>query len=428
MKIPLSNAFDTHWAYVQRYMGSSVNVILRTKLDKRFSISELDNAIDILVLMHPYLVSKVCEETVGTDSQFFLETIDGQMISSHFNDVNDSEIDAVLNKCSRYRDHCFNFGSGELAHIEIWRDAHHTLIELSCAHLLTDVTGALILMSDFLRSLDNQVERRDLCVSQKQRLPFDEKRYGWKNTPNKIHPLPLPEVLSQNAEKWPSLTFNYLRREFSTDKFLAIKNYLSDRNIKAKVPDFFYYILSLMYASEYDGSIQTNVILSFRNLLESYEEINSINTLAVFAHVDMSAENLADQKSWIEYFYAARKKIVSVEEVIGFMNFFRCLNISMPGNDVIKGRQLLNTLLPVNSQDAVFVFNNYGVIDQYFSSFKRFKVVDIDVQDGVLAQEVRMFSFDGKVYFNMMFSPETVPFSVSEFWEKFNFHIDKILI
>ena len=38
----------------------------------------------------------------------------------------------------------------------------------------------------------------------------------------------------------------------------------------------------------------------------------------------------------------------------------------MSADDVNKGREILNTELPVNSQDAVFVFNNYGIIDPYF--------------------------------------------------------------
>jgi len=88
----------------------------------------------------------------------------------------------------------------------------------------------------------------------------------------------------------------------------------------------------------------------------------------------------------------------------------------MSADDVNKGREILNTELPVNSQDAVFVFNNYGIIDPYFEGLKRFNLIGIDVQDGVLAREVRMYS------------PETVPFTVDAFWRGFNEYIDEILI
>ncbi len=427
MKIPLSNAFDTHWVYVHRYMGSSVNIIVRAHVDSRFHAHEIDNAIADLVAKHPYLVAKVCEEERNSHAEFYLETIDNQALSAHYNEVKCGDIASILAGCSERRNYRFNIEMGELAHMEVWQDDSTTLIELSCAHLLTDVTGMLLLMSDFLKCLDTRKSSISLKADQCRRLPFDEVRYKWVEACKEPAPIPLPKVLSPNAEEWPDVHFEYCRQKFSSKKFSSIKSYLNGRGISAKVADFFYYILTLIYAREYGGGIQTNVILSFRHLLRDEIDVNNINTLAVFAHVDMSDQDLDDPASWMEYFYSVRDKAIDPENIIEFMYFFRCLNLTMPGDNVTKGRQILNTLLPVNSNDAVFAFNNYGIIDPFFEELSSFNLMDIDVQDGVLAQEVRMFSFRDKIHFNMMFSPQTLPFSVEEFWIKLNHYIDEAL-
>lgn len=427
MKIPLSNAFDTHWAYVHRYMGSSVNIIFRAHLNKRLCIDDIENTIDVLVVKHPYLIAMVCEEMRDENPAFYFNTIDNRPLSSCFNEVESGNITDILNSPSQRRNYRFDLQAGELAHIEIWRDSYNTLIELSCAHILTDVTGMLLLMSDFLTILDSQKAIDKPKENRCQRLPFDEVRYGWENTYKAPAPLPIPEALSSNTEEWPDVNVEYLRQGFPYEKFSKIKEYLSERHIKAKVADFFYYILSFMYSKEYGGSIQTNAIMSFRDLMNDKVDIDNINTFVVFTQVDMTDRALSDPASWMEYFYSVRKNAIKPENIVEFMNFFRCLNLSMPGNDLINGRRILNTLLPVNSQNAVFVFNNYGVIDHFFEGLSQFDLIDIDVQDGVLAQEVRMFSFKNKIHFNMMFSPETVPFTVEEFWRVFNVYIDEVL-
>lgn len=428
MRISLSDAFDTHWIYVHRYMESSVNVVLRVRIDKRLPVEDIDIAVDALVSRHPYLMSRVCEEkTINDVSQFYLETIDEGSLSRNFNEVEGGEIEVVLNNVSQWRTHCFDLENGELAHVEVWRDKESTLIELTCAHLLTDVTGIMLLMSDLLGALDSDEALDELRTSSCQRLPFDEVRYDWKKEHEQSVALPLPEKLSPNAEKWPEVHFEYLRKEFSIEKFSKIKSFLSKNHIKAKVADFFYFILSLMYLREYGGSIQTNAILSFRHLLENDIDINSVNTLAVFSHVDIPDEKLSDPALWMKHFFEVRIGVIKQESIIEFMNFLRCLNLAMPGRDVIKGRQVLNTLLPVCSNDKVFVFNNYGVIDTFFDGLNRFGVTDVDVQDGVLAQEVRMFSFKQKIHFNMMFSPDALPFTTEEFWMQFNLYIDDVL-
>lgn len=423
MKIPLDNAFDEHWIYVHRHQKTGFNIAVRALLDSSFSESQVSQALSALCQKHPYLLGKVIEDPAARESRrFYLDTSNNNLLSYKIEKATLAEIETLIKQPSKRREYFFDIESGELAHLQLWQNQAQCLLEFSCVHLLGDVIAVLQMCKDLLDYLDQSSIGKPNIDKPMQRLMFDEQRYGWQIEQQPISPLPLPEGAPSNPEKWPPPEFLYGKYSLPLSQFDKVRKWLKQNNIDASVNDLFYYIASRLYNDTEENDLNFSVVLSFRHLLEGEIEQKNVNTSVIFSLIDMSDIGSGHVDAWLNQLNATRKASLSHQGIMGLINFLRSLNAALYGTDEKMGRALINAYLPIN----LFAFNNFGKLDHYFSHTKNFNVEEIDIQDGVPCQEVRMFSFKDRLHMNPMLSPKG-PFAPEIFWQKFNTELERLL-
>jgi len=420
MNFPLDNAFDEHWIFVQRYQETSFNIAVRAMIDYKFTKKQILDALSGLAQIHPYLCGKVVENA-NTTHRFHLKHEDGNTISHLLITTNAVELNKIFQEKSAQREHLFGIENGELIHLHVWQDESRSLVELSGPHLLGDVTAFLLLFKDLLSHLDSSIIGTELKPIQKQRLPFDEKRYGWDVETQQVTPLPLPEGAPIAPDKWPSPNFQYGKYNIDKNQFNKIKYWLKSKECEASVSDLFYYIAIKLYREAGDHETNFSTILSFRPLLVGENEQCNINTSAIFSIIDSKTIEEDNIFSWMEKLNKTRLENLTPSGIMGLMNFLRCLNKSLYQDGNSRGRALLNAYLPIN----LFAINNFGVVDKYFQA-QSFNVTEIDIQDGVPCEEVRIFTYKNNLHMHPMLSENGV-FNPDSFWKKFNHELDIIL-
>ena len=423
MIIPLDNVFDEHWIYVNRHQQTGFNIVVRALLDCSFNESQVSHALTALSQKHPYLLGKVVENPgVRKGSRFHLETSSGNSLSHHIEQASNDQIEVLLKQPSERREYLFDIENGELVHLQFWQNEKQCLLEFSCVHLIGDVTAVLLLCKDLLHYLDQSIVAEPSVNETAQRLPFDEKRYGWQIEQQPITPLPLPEGAPSNPDKWPPPKFLYGKYSMPISQFNNIRAWLKNQDSDAAVSDVFYYIATKLYSEANVDDINFSVVLSFRHLLEDEQEQNNINTSVIFSLIDMQDISSVDVNDWLNKLNTTRKDALSHQGIMGLINFLRCLNASLYEADEQIGRALINAYLPIN----LFSFNNFGKVDHYFDHTNNFNVKEIDIQDGVPCQEVRVFSFKEVLHMHPMLSP-TGPFTPETFWQKYTSELEKLV-
>lgn len=424
MIIPLDNVFDEHWIYVHRHQKTGFNIVVRALVNCSFSESQITQALDALSQKHPYLLGKVVEDPGSRQGcHFYLDTSCDNLISHKIEQATTVQIETLLKQPSARREYLFDIENGELANLQLWQNENQCLLEFSCVHLVGDVTAVLLLCKDLLHYLDQSIVAEPSVNEIAQRLPFDEQRYGWKIEPQAITPLPLPDGAPSNPEKWPPAKFLYGKYSMPLSKFNEIKTWLKKHGSDAAVGDLFYYVATRLYNEADESDLNFSVVLSFRNLLEAENEKNNINTSVIFSLIDIQDIDGENINVWLNKLNTTRKASLSHQGVMGLVNFLRCLNTSLYDADEQTGRALINAYLPIN----LFAFNNFGKVDHYFDHTNNFNVKEIDIQDGVPCQEVRVFSFKERLHIHPMLSP-TGPFTPKTFWEKYTTELEKIIL
>lgn len=423
MIIPLDNAFDEHWIYVHRHQKTGFNIIVRAQLDSNFTENQVIQAVAALCRKHPYLLGKVVEDPSEREGyRFYLEISNEKALSQKIEEVSSVEIETLMKQLSKRREYFFDIEKGELAHLQLWQNKEQCLLEFSCVHLLGDVTAVLLIVKDLLHYLDQSRNGVPSIEKPVQRLMFDEKRYGWEVEQQPILPLPLPENAPDNPDKWPPPEFLYGKYSFPLSQFNVIRQWLKDHQIEATVNDLFYYIASNLYSEVDEDDLNFSVVLSFRHLLKGGIEQNNVNTSVIFSLINMNDIDAGNVRAWLNQLNATRKAALSQHGIMGLIHFLRCLNAALYEADEKTGRALINTYLPID----LFAFNNFGKLDHIFDHTKNFNVTEIDIQDGVPCQEVRMFSFKGRLHMNPMLSPKG-PYTPEKFWQKFTSELKAIL-
>jgi len=206
------------------------------------------------------------------------------------------------------------------------------------------------------------------------------------------------------------------------EKFTAIGEWLRGQNIEAKPIDVFYFAAARILNRRFRRDISFWIIFSYRHLLLNPSEHSSVNNEAVFCPADATDTDLNDLSEWIKSFHHKRKEALSKENILGMINFFRGLNKAMQGTPLEKGRMLLNSYIRMPD----FAFNNYGILDKYFKDRETFSIKDVDIQDAVPAQEVRMFGLRNEIKFSPAIFSDS-GFTPFEFWQEFNLEIDKLM-
>lgn len=404
MKIPLDYSFDTHFIYVDQCHKTTLNIVVRAIANRVFSSSQIQTAINQLIKRHPYLASTVKENAPQKAMEsFYLETLNSDIISTNMRSVGGDELSRIMQNPSPMREHRFDLLNGEVAHIEWIQDSNSTFIELSCPHLIGDVTAIVLLFSDLIKYLDQAVSGHLADIQPQSRVIYDEARYGWASTNQPVTDLPFPEGHTFNDSLWPEPPSSYKRGQLSIEKISNIKEWLNRNNIEGKITDVFYYVLEYLYTKKYNQNLNFSAIFSFRHLFNKAEDITNINSSAIFAMLDVSKTLLDSPKEWIENCRKIRNQAIQKEGIMEMMHFLRCLNHSMLTRDTRNKRALINAYIPINS---FFAINNFGLIDQHIKPPKNFKIMDIDIQDGVPTPEVRIFGYGDTLHINPMLDPE----------------------
>jgi len=419
MQIKLDNAFDAHFIYVEDSQDNTLNIIVRIVLDESILDSNINEALHNLILKHPYLNGKVTENHCDTAFPFSLTITRSLNITSNIKDVNDKQIDNIICSISEMRFYRFYTRKEPLIKVNIWKSDSRTLIELCCPHLLTDLQGGVILMGDFCNFLDLSISGDDTHILPCKRLIFDEVRYGWRQQASSIQALKIPPFHKDSTQQWQKPNSQYQRNYLHLHDYYQLKNWLEDNEIQAKVVDLLYYVVNKIYKTNYDIELSLLTTFGFRQLLSEENEQKNINTSAVFFPIDMSDYKAETYKYWMENFYFKRNSKMTKEGVLQVINYFRSINKSMNCFDSLYNRQVINQ---IKKMGATFLINNIGSLDKFFNSYKHFNIVDIDIQDGVPGEELRMFGFKDKVYLNPMFKRSS-PLSSNNFYSLF---IDEI--
>ncbi|MFC1684421.1 hypothetical protein ACFL0R_02985 [Pseudomonadota bacterium] len=424
MQIPLDFSFDTHFVYVDQCHENTLNIIVRAVVDTLFSDNQINTAATALVNKHPYLTFAVAENrTQDAKAPFILVNTGANRLSTTIRSVSDDIYFTIMQKPSPMREHRFDLFKGELAHAEYIHNNNSTIIEFTCAHLIGDVTAAIMLFSDLLHYLDHTTSAQEKTTYPQSRLIYDEVRYGWKERAEPAAILPAPDTMPSNDSLWPKPPTSYKRGHLPINIIIDIKNWLSDNNIEGKITDVFYYVIEHLYTKEYSQDLSFSAIFSFRHLFTKQEDISNVNSSAIFAHLEVSKDLLDSPKKWIESCYKVRNKAIRKEGIMETMHFLRCLNYSMRNKNIEDRRALINAYIPINS---FFAINNFGLIDTHISEPTNFKIMDIDIQDGVPTQEVRIFGYGNTLHINPMLIPDS-PISAQTLWDDFSATLTKLI-
>jgi len=404
MQIPLDFSFDTHFVYVDQCYENTLNIVVRAKVNAAFQETHITEAATALVQKHPYIAAKVvaCDTEEETNS-YHLAHLPGSMLGHNIRKTSIEKILATMQQTSPMREYRFDIYNGELAHIEVLHDDNSSIIELSCAHLVGDVTAIIMLFSDLLAFLDQAISGHINTPSAQTRLTFNEKRYAWKITQKNIDTLPFPDNTSINNNKWPKLSFDYKRGQIPITTLTKTKEWLQHKNINGKVTDVFYYLIERLYHKKYGTDLNFLAVFSFRHLLENEIDKTNINTSAIFSALEVPKDLLDSPKDWIEKSCWLRNHSITTDGVMGMIHFLRCLNYSMRDKSTNDRRALINSYIPM---DKCYAINNFGSVDKLIINTSNFQIIDIDIQDGVPAQEIRIFGHNDALLVNPMLDPE----------------------
>jgi hypothetical protein len=415
---PLDAGIDTHFVYLSRSHATTVNIVVRAQLNRPVEDGVANAALEALTALHPYLVGVV---TQLSDTQFALMHSRDRLPTLAIQEASDATLLAIMQRASERKQYLFALERGELAHLQIWRSSNGCVVELSFAHLLGDVTAGLMLFRDLLTFLDQAIAGSVVPPRPRQRLLYNERRLGWNVELRPVVPLSPPPDRPLDYRKWQYRNTAYQRFAMPMGKFAAVRQWLQEHEVVGSVTDVFYYILARLYHPPVLENSKFLAIQSFRHLCSQAVDVENINTSAIFCPL-AHGEDLAHKERWIAAVHAARRRAVTEQGVTDVMHFFRCLNRSMQELSVDSMRALISAFVDMD----VLAINNYGIVDRFMTGYQHFAVLDVDIQDGAPAQEIRLFSYQGIVHMNPMLDPSG-PLAPQELWAGLNYELDHLL-
>ena len=417
----VDNFNDCSFAYINRYLKSSLNIVVKTRINKAIRESILESATYALTQKHPYLTGQISYDKSNlSPTPFQFTTNTAYRIHTEHTNTQIYTLNSVMRSISSFLFHDFNYEQGEFIKIKFWQTQNETVIEMACAHYIGDVTAVLLLMKDLLSFIDLNLSESPITAHPQTRTPYNEKRYNWGALPEDNSPLPIPP---DNAEKkeWPKREMDFGRYKIPLEQFNEIKQYLKQKDIKASATDYFYYVVQKIMVEHVNKPFPLAVIQTYRHLLENEKDREEIKSLAMFGYIDTPNNLLNTPKEWIEHFNRQRQEKLTLPARQQSMNRLRSLNNTLHQCSVEEGKRLL-LMMPKD----FFAFNNYGNIDPIFADTTHFKIIDIDIQDAAPGQEVRMYGVNNHVYFNPMLYKDKFT-NAATFWNLFEFEIDNVL-
>jgi len=413
METQLDHYFDSHWAHVYKLQETTVNIILKVRINKKISEHELLKSIRKIEKRIPYLTGRLEK---NSDNHFFLRKNENTRIKISTKKISELEINTIMEALSPNLRKKLNLETGELLNIFLYHSDRESVIELVFSHLIGDATATLILLKEILSEIDGK-ETEDRV---EKRLKFEETSDYFTIKKEDLYTIPIPENPSKE-KTWPQPDIEYKRFFMSKDKFHNIKSKLIKNKINGTNNDFFYYIAALLFTEKPEPKPTFSTVQSFREKLENQAKTN-LNTSVTFKPIETDESLTSNPKKWIEDFHKKRKSALEKKEIVELAIFLRSLNISLEKSSREQGKELLFNLIPINA----FAFNNIGKLDAYIDGYKNFKVNDINYQDGTPGEFFRIYGFRERIYFSPLFYKNSI-FKCDEFWRKFNEKMDEVL-
>jgi hypothetical protein len=398
-KFKLKSPKDIRFMLIEQYQTSTANILIRTIIDTCPDESQIQRALKALGEKHPYIMTKFYEEQGDYGSEFYYEYQENKDISYTSEEIADNEIAGKMDQLSEMRNHLFNHASGEICMVKIYKGENSSMVEFSGSHIIGEVPSFIILMGDFLKFLDQSYKATDIIVKPCQKFIFKEELFGLEKEKIELCDIPVPEKSEQNFDKWFLPEAELRRMAIPIKRFREIKNWLEDNNIEAAVSDVFYYIASQVLQKFLNREPDFWLALSVRRLLKNISLHSSVYNFDFWVPVSSNQFDATNAAKWIEEFSLYKKNFTTTPySIVKRRNFCRSrsLNRAMAGTSTYHGRMIMNSIVKFPD----FIFNNYGVIDEYIGKFEHFSIKDIEVQDGVPIQEIRFFTLNEVLYFN----------------------------
>lgn len=399
MKIEITDPNEIHLILLEKYQKSTANIVVRIKIDSCPTSAQLENAASKMVEKHPYLNARYFVEAREGKHKYFYEEISERQYKIESNDTIGSGLSDVMNSLSKMRTYIFSMEQGELFKLIIYKSKVSSIIELTIAHIIGEVPSALILAGDYLRYLDKSIAGLNSEISKQEKYCFSNQDFGWPELDLQEIEITDTKDHSVYVDPWQMPAAKLGRYKLSSDTYLELKNWLDRNNINAKVSDVFYFIADKLLEEMLNKAPEFWLIMGYRNLAKKQELKKAIFNFAFFSPVVSEQFNSSDIKTWLEGFYQYRSHMITAEGVNMSRSFFHSLNKSMEGTSLQKGKRVMDSVVKFPD----FAFNNFGSIDRYMGSHSYFNILDIDVQDGTPAQEIRYFSFKDELYVNPTF-------------------------
>lgn len=413
MDTKLDHYFDSHWAHIYKLQETTVNIILKVRINKTISKDLLLKSIRKIEKRIPYLTGQLEN---NSDNNFYLRKNENTRIKTLTKRISELEINTTMETLSPNLRKKLNLEAGELLNIYLYSSERESIIELVCSHLIGDATATLILLKEILSEIDGkEIENREA-----KRLKFEETSNEFTIKKEDLYTIPLPENPSKE-KTWPRPDIEYKRFFMDKDKFHNIKSKLIKNKINGTNNDFFYYIAALLFSEKPEAKPIFSTVQSFRDKLKNQAKTN-LNTSVAFKPIETDESLANNPKKWIEDFHKKRKSALEKKEILELAIFLRSLNISLEKSSREQGKELLFNLIPINA----FAFNNIGKLDDYIDNYENFKVSDINYQDGTPGEFFRIYGFRERIYFSPLFYKNSI-FKCDEFWGKFNDKMDEVL-
>lgn len=423
MKIEITDPGEIHLLLVEKYQGSSVNIVVRVVIDECFSDEIYSDALNSLVKSHPYLSARYTSEEEGGVFRYYYEELETAKANIQISEVNDDVIDLEMHELSSMRSHLFKHDEGVLYKLNVRAGNSRSLLELTCTHIIGEIPSIIILIGELLNNIDQLVTTEKTSIHRNKKYRFNEDDFSWKTCVYENLNFETDKVERLKNDPWVLPKATLERHKLDTAYFRGITNWLSKNKIKAAASDVFYYIAHQVLTEALGSNPDMWLILSYRNKAIKEKVKNSIYNFAFFAPVNTSEFDGGNEKEWLESIYQYRMNLITREGVCASRNFFYSLNRAMEGKDIQTGKNIMDSL--VRFPD--FAFNNFGRIDPYVGKHESFTILDFDVQDGTPAQEIRYFTLGDTFYINPTFFDRS-GVDVKAFWNAFEERLGQMLV
>jgi len=418
MKFEISDPAERHLILVERYQNSSVNIVVKTKINHVIYERDMCLAVKHLLRKHPYLNARYFIDNSSGEYRYFYQEMKDPQYRIECFPIMDKKCLDIMDSLSDLRSYCFNYAAGELFRVKVYQSENFSIVELVASHIIGEVPSIIILMGDILKNIDSLVGGVPVCSDRKEKYIFNEADFSWQDFNYTNLGLETAKIEKATNNPWV-LSESKLRREkFPVDLYQKIKSWVLKSAADVIVSDIFYYAANQVLKELLGKDPDMWLILSYRGNSIDNKMHDGIYNFAYFSPISCESFAQDDDRKWLRSFAANRNSAISADGVYQVRNFIYSLNIAMQGEGIERGIDIMNAYINLPE----FAFNNFGKIDRYIGELKNIDILDIEIQDGTPTQEMRYFSYKEEIYMNLTLFRNS-GLNIDKFWRLF---IDRI--